>query len=163
MQETRNTLHGNEFDLVKNMVSMTYYMLNYTRVLMAVFILSALSLSMNISSVQGQTEQQQQQQSPPIADAGPVQEVREGDLVTLTGTNSFDSDGEIVSYTWGVEDSDDESPAVVLEGQNTPIATFTAPQVGGNVDSNSYLFELTVTDNKGLTGSNTSKVVVVKR
>jgi hypothetical protein len=52
----------------------------------------------------------------------------------------------------GVEDSDDESPAVVLEGQNTPIATFTAPNVGDNVDSNSYLFELTVTDNEGLTG-----------
>lgn len=77
---------------------MTYYMLNYTAVLMAVFILSVLSLSMNISSVQ--TEQQQQQQSLPIADAGPDQEVKEGDQVTLTGTNSFDSDGEIVSYTW---------------------------------------------------------------
>ncbi|HEU4447959.1 MAG TPA: PKD domain-containing protein [Nitrososphaeraceae archaeon] len=138
-------------------------MLNNGRVLMAVFILSALSLSMNISSVQGQMERQQQQQSPPVADAGPDQEVKEGDQVRLTGTKSFDSNGEIVSFTWGVEDSDDESPALVLEGQNTPIATFTAPQVGGNVDSNSYLFELTVTDNEGLTGSNTSKVVVVKR
>jgi hypothetical protein len=137
-------------------------MLNDTRILMAVFILSALSLSMNISSVQGQTEQQPQQQSPPVADAGPDQEIKEGDQVTLTGTNSFDSDGEIVSYTWGIEDSDDESPAVVLEGQKTPIATFTAPKVGGNVDSNSYLFELTVTDNEGLTASNTSRVVVVK-
>ena len=135
-------------------------MLNDTRVLIALFILSALSLSMNISSVRGQTEQQQ---SPPVADAGPDQEVKEGDQVTLTGSNSFDSDGEIVSYTWGIEDSDDESPTVVLEGQNTPIATFTAPNVGDNVDSNSYLFELTVTDNEGLTGSNTSKVVVVKR
>jgi hypothetical protein len=137
-------------------------MLNDTRILMAVFILSALSLSMNMSSVQGQTEQQPQQQSPPVADAGPDQEIKEGDQVTLTGTNSFDSDGEIVSYTWGIEDSDDESPAVVLEGQKTPIATFTAPKVGGNVDSNSYLFELTVTDNEGLTASNTSRVVVVK-
>ena len=137
-------------------------MLNDTRILMAVLILSSLPLTMNISSIQGQTEQPQQQ-FPPVADAGPDQEVKEGDQVTLTGTNSFDSDGEIVSYTWGVEDSDDESPALVLEGQNTPIATFTAPQVGGNVDSNSYLFELTVTDNKGLTGSNTSKVVVIKR
>lgn len=142
---------------------MTYYMLNDTRCLMVVLILSVLSLSMNISSVLGQTGQQPQQQSPPVADAGPHQEVKEGDQVTLTGSNSFDSDGEIVSYTWGIEDSDDESPTVVLEGQNTPIATFTAPNVGDNVDSNSYLFELTVTDNEGLTGSNTSKVVVVKR
>lgn len=142
---------------------MTYYMLNDTRCLMVVLILSALSLSTNISSVLGQTEQQPQQQSPPVADAGPHQEVKEGDQVTLTGSNSFDSDGEIVSYTWGVEDSDDESPAVVLEGQNTPIATFTAPQVGGNAGSNSYLFELTITDNDGLTGSNTTKVVVVEK
>jgi hypothetical protein len=112
--------------------------------------------------VQGQTEQQQQQSSP-VANAGPDQVVNEGDRVTLSGTSSFDSGGEIVSYRWGVEDSDDESPAIMLNGQNTPIATFTAPKVGGNVDSNSYLFELTVTDKEGLMGSDTSKVVVVKK
>ena len=131
-----------------------------SRSLMAVFILSALSLITN-TLVQGQTEQQQQ--SPPIANAGPDQVVNEGDQVTLTGTSSYDSDGEIISYMWGVEDSDDESPAVVLEGQNTAIATFTAPRIVGDVNSNSYLFELTVTDNKGLIGSNTTDVVVVKK
>jgi hypothetical protein len=52
---------------------------------------------------------------------------------------------------------------IVLDGQNTSIATFTAPKVVGKVDSNSYLFELTVTDNEGLINSNTSKVVVVKK
>jgi hypothetical protein len=112
--------------------------------------------------VQGQTAQQQQQSSP-VANAGPDQVVNEGDRVTLSGTSSFDSGGEIVSYRWGVEDSDDESPAIMLNGQNTPIATFTAPKVGGNVDSNSYLFELTVTDKEGWMGSDTSKVVVVKK
>jgi hypothetical protein len=130
-------------------------------VLIAIFMLSAPLLFMNIL-VQGQTEQQQQQSSP-VANAGPDQVVNEGDRVTLSGTSSFDSGGEIVSYRWGVEDSDDESPAIMLNGQNTPIATFTAPKVGGNVDSNSYLFELTVTDKEGLMGSDTSKVVVVKK
>jgi|SRR5919107_663116 hypothetical protein len=118
--------------------------------LTAIFMLSASLLFTNIL-VQGQTEQQQQQSSP-VANAGPDQVINEGDRVTLSGTSSFDSGGEIVSYRWGIEDSDDESPAIMLNGQNTPIATFTAPKVGGNVDSNSYLFELTVTDKEGLTG-----------
>ncbi len=130
-------------------------------VLTAIFMLLAPSLFMG-TLVQGQTEQQQQQSSP-VANAGPDQVVNEGDRVTLSGTSSFDSGGEIVSYRWGIEDSDDKSPAIMLNGQDTPIATFTAPKVGGNVDSNSYLFELTVTDKEGLTGSDTSKVVVVKK
>ena len=88
--------------------------------------------------------------------------VSEGDLVTLSSTSSFDPDGKIVSYTWGIEDTDDEAPPVSLNGQNISIATFTAPMVAGNVNANSYLFELTVTDNNGLKGTNTSKVVVEK-
>ena len=102
------------------------------------------------------------QPPPPVANAGPEQTVSEGDRVTLAGVSSFDPDGKIVSYAWGIEDSDDDSPVIVLDGQNTSIATFTAPKVVGNVDSNSYLFELKVTDNEGLISSNTSKVVVVK-
>ena len=65
-----------------------------------------------------------------------------------------------MSYAWGIEDSDDEAPAVSLNGQNTSIATFTAPMIVGNVSSNSYLFELTVTDNNGFINSDTTKVVV---
>jgi hypothetical protein len=111
---------------------------------------------------QGQVGQQQAGNVPPIANTSPDQRVNEGDLVTLNGSGSFDPDGKIVSYTWGIEDSDDEAPPVSLNGQNTSIATFTAPMVAGNVNANSYLFELTVTDNSGLKGTNTSKVVVEK-
>src|SRR5215216_4428874 len=111
---------------------------------------------------QGQVGQQQAGNVPPIANTSPDQRVNEGDLVTLNGSGSFDPDGEIVSYAWGIEDSDDEAPPVSLNGQNTYIATFTAPTVAGNVNANSYLFELTVTDNNGLKGTNTSKVVVEK-
>jgi hypothetical protein len=131
-----------------------------SRILMATFILSAPLLFPNIL-VQGQIAVQQQ--SPPVANVGPEQTVSEGEGVTLTGIGSFDPDGKIVSYAWGIEDSDDDSPVIVLDGQNTSIATFTAPKVVGNVDSNSYLFELTITDNEGLINSNTSKVVVVKK
>ncbi|HZA69988.1 MAG TPA: hypothetical protein VE548_09845 [Nitrososphaeraceae archaeon] len=64
----------------------------------------------------------------------------------------------------GIEELDDESPAIALEGQNALVARFTAPNVIGSIDSNSYLFELTVTDNEeGLIGSNTTEVVVVKK
>lgn len=126
---------------------------------MAAFILYLPLIFVN-SLAHGQTERQQ---SPPVVNASPEQIVSEGDLVTLSGTDSFDPDGKIVSYAWGIEDSDDNSPPIVLEGQNTPVATFTAPNVVDSVDSNSYLFELTVTDNDGLKGSNAFKVVVVRK
>jgi hypothetical protein len=106
--------------------------------------------------------QQLQGNQPPMANSGADQRVNEGDLVTLNGSGSFDRDGEIVSYTWGIEDSDDEAPAISLNGRNSSIATFTAPTVVGSVDANSYLFELTVTDSHGLKGTDTSKVVVQK-
>jgi hypothetical protein len=106
--------------------------------------------------------QQLQGNQPPMANSGPDLRVSEGDLVTLNGSGSFDQDGEIVSYTWGIEDSDDEAPAISLDGRNSSIATFTAPMVVGSVDANSYLFELTVTDSDGLKGTDTSKVVVLK-
>jgi len=106
--------------------------------------------------------QQLQGNQPPIANSGPNQRVNEGDLVTLNGSGSFDQDGEIVSYTWGIEDSDDEAPAISLNGRDSSVATFTAPMVVGSVDANSYLFELTVADSEGLKGTDTSKVVVLK-
>lgn len=99
---------------------------------------------------------------PPTAIIGPDQRVNEGDRVTLYGSGSFDQDGEIVSYAWGIEDSDDGAPPISLNGWNTSVATFNAPMVVGNVDANSYLFELTVTDSDGMKGTNTSKVVVLK-
>ena len=97
---------------------------------------------------------------PPIAVTDQDQMVSAGDLVTLNGSGSFDPDGEIVSYAWGIEDSDDDAPSVLLGGRDTSVATFTAPKVVGDVNANSYLFELTVTDNEGLKATNTSKVVV---
>ena len=123
--------------------------------------LSLLSVSSFLQGVpaQGQVPRGNQ---PPMANGGPDQRVNEGNLVTLNGSNSFDQDGEIVSYAWGIEDSDDEAPPVSLDGWNTSIAAFTSPMVVGNVDANSYLFELTVTDNDGLKGTDISKVVVEK-
>lgn len=85
----------------------------------------------------------------PSADAGPDQSVKEGDIVFLNGTGSSDPNGKIVSYAWGIEDSDDDAPTILLNGHHYNIYC-----------SNSYLFELTVTDNDSLFGSDTNKVVV---
>ena len=139
-----------------------------TTVMVATMLLTTSLLLLSVPSffqymlAQGQVGQQLVGNQPPIANTGSEQRVNEGDLVTLNGSGSFDPDGEIVTYAWGIEDSDDEAPPVSLNGQNTSIATFTAPKIAGNVNANSYLFELTVTDNNGLKGTNTSKVVVEK-
>ena len=116
-----------------------------------------LSLQLSLSLFTGIAAQEEQY---PIADAGPDQSVNVGEIVVLNATGSFDPNGKKVSYAWGIEDSDDAAPAVSLNGQNTSIATFTAPMIVGNVSSNSYLFELTVTDNSGFIDSDTTKVVV---
>jgi hypothetical protein len=55
---------------------------------------------------------------------------------------------------------DDDAPTILLNGQNTSIAKYTAPMIAGKVSSNSYLFELTVMDSDGLFGIDTNKVVV---
>ncbi len=157
-------MHGNEFDPVNNTLLLLFTM-HISKVLMAIVIMLSSPLLFMNTLVHGQTEQEQQQQKqqhPPVANAGPDQVVNEGDLVTLNGSGSFDLDGEIVNYTWGIEDSDDDAPPISLDRRDAAVATFTAPNVIGDVNANSYLFELTVTDNEELTGSNASKVVVVK-
>ena len=130
---------------------------------MAIVIMLSLPLLFMNTSLYGHTEQEQQQQEqqyPPVANADPDQVVNEGDLVTLNGSGSYDPDGEIVDYAWGIEDSDDDAPSISLDQRDAAVAMFTAPNVVGDVNANSYLFELTVTDNEELTGSNASIVVV---
>jgi hypothetical protein len=97
---------------------------------------------------------------PPTALAGADQVVKEGDKVTLDGTGSFDPDGTIVSYEWTLEEWDDEDPPATLSGANTTTATFTAPVL--NSTSGAYGFDLIVTDNDGLTHTD-STVVTVKK
>lgn len=63
---------------------------------------------------------------PPVADAGADQTVGEGATVTLHGENSYDPDGESVTYAW----LQTTGPPVALSGAGTAQATFTAPLVG---------------------------------
>ena len=76
----------------------------------------------------------------PHANAGPDQTVDGGSVVTLDGSDSFDIDDGIVSYSW----KEISGPAVTLLGAASDQPTFTAPNVES--DGVSLTFELTVTD-----------------
>lgn len=77
---------------------------------------------------------------PPVADAGPDQEVTEGDEVTLDGTGSYDPEGEDLSYTWI------PTGGITLSDIHASNPTFTAPEVP--FDAN-YPIGLRVNDGTG--------------
>jgi hypothetical protein len=81
---------------------------------------------------------------PPVAYAGPDQDVKAGETVTLDGSGSSDSDGTIESYSW-VQTG---GQSVTLSGASTVRPTFTAPDI-----SETLTFELTVTDDRDATAS----------
>ena len=89
---------------------------------------------------------------PPACDAGADQTVAAASAVMLSGSGSADSDGSIAAYQW----RQIAGPAVTLSGADTVQASFTAPDAGSG--SPALLFELTVTDNGGL--SATDRVIV---
>jgi OmpA family len=80
--------------------------------------------------------------SPPIADAGPAQNVQPG-LVTLNGCNSYDPLGETLTYTW----LQTSGPNVSLTNPASCNPTFTA------VAGNTYTFRLTVTNTDHLSAT----------
>ena len=75
----------------------------------------------------------------PVADAGPDQSVTPGQLVTLDGSNSYDSDGEIVGYEWTAP----EGLSIAFD-ENDVSFSFNAPD-----DPGQYVFTLRVFDNLG--------------
>ncbi|NOZ07474.1 MAG: T9SS type A sorting domain-containing protein [FCB group bacterium] len=86
---------------------------------------------------------------PPVADGGGNQFVEPGDLVTLDGSASYDTDGSIVYYIW----EQLSGTSVVLTNAESPVATFTAPASAG-----ALVFTLTVYDD--LADSDTDEVTV---
>jgi len=88
----------------------------------------------------------------PIADAGLDQSVNEQSTVTLYGSGT-DSDGSIESYSW----SQTAGISVSFSEHTSNTLNFTAPMV----ETNSYLsFELTVTDNEGMTSTDSVVVII---
>jgi hypothetical protein len=92
----------------------------------------------------------------PLADAGSDQTVLEGTVgVQLDGSNSGDTDGDTLSYSW----MQTGGTGVSLTGANTSMPTFTAPDVGPGGED--LTFELTVNDNTGSPNSTNSETVVI--
>jgi len=77
--------------------------------------------------------------TPPVADAGPDQIGVPAGQITLNGSNSYDPDGDPLTFQW----TQIGGPSVSLSGQNTPTATFMASE------GQTYVFRLSVKDDKG--------------
>lgn len=87
----------------------------------------------------------------PVADAGVDQTVAKGELVVLSGSNSSDSDGDTLTFTWALVERPDGS-LVELTGSETVEPSFEA-DIGGT-----YVLSLVVND--GFEDSETDSVVV---
>jgi PKD repeat protein len=85
---------------------------------------------------------------PPVADAGGPYDGVENEPVTFNGGGSVDPDGTIVSYTWDFGDGS----APVTVATTLVDHTYTA--------DGTYTATLTVTDDDGLTGSDTASVTI---
>ena len=82
----------------------------------------------------------------PFVSAGEDQNAEPGMTITLDGSASSDSDGEIVSYLWEQISGVD----IELSSEVDPVVTFIFPQVSVTTH---LVFELTVTDNEGASSS----------
>ena len=89
----------------------------------------------------------------PVADAGDDQTVQEGNEVTLRGTDSFDPDGDPLTYQW----TQTAGPEVSLSDLSAAAPIFTAPLVGSAGEV--LRFALTVGD--GIAESTDGVQVVV--
>jgi hypothetical protein len=74
---------------------------------------------------------------PPLANAGPDQSVKEGTLVTLDGSGSYDPDGDELTFLWTAPQG------IVLSSNTAQKPTFTAPEVSKDT---MLLFVLVVND-----------------
>jgi K319L-like, PKD domain len=89
----------------------------------------------------------------PIADAGSDLIANEGSSISLNASESIDPDGIILSYIW----KQNPHPLITLGDAETKIWTFTAPSVSSDT---TFTFKLTVSDNNGLTATDSTNVLV---
>lgn len=89
---------------------------------------------------------------PPVANAGPDQEVFEGTLVNLNGYSSFDPDGDVLHYFWT------PPQGITLSSEASPGPYFTVPNVRADTV---FIFILQVND--GIANSEPDSVRVTVR
>ena len=90
--------------------------------------------------------------NPPVANAGNAQTIQlPVNTVILTGSGTTQN-GSIVGYLWAL-----------ASGPNVPViaSPASATTVVNNLVAGTYVFQLMVIDNAGLTGVDTSKVTVL--
>ena len=92
----------------------------------------------------------------PTANAGGDQTVKSGNTVTLNGSGSSDPDYGIPLFAW----TQTEGDTVTLNDTTSATPTFTAP--GVDDEKKTLSFQLQVTDNGGLTSTDTVQIVVEK-
>jgi hypothetical protein len=90
----------------------------------------------------------------PIADAGQDQIINEGETVFLNGSGSIDPDGILLSYSWKQTPL---NPSITLSGADTAVWSFTAPSVSSDTI---FPFQLEVVDNKGLSSTDVTNIVI---
>ena len=104
--------------------------------------------------------------SPPIANAGSSRAVMDADnndvstVVTLDGSGSRDPEGAALTYSW----TQIPAPTVALTGANTPMPTFTAPDLhnhpSGQPQPIPLTFRLVVSDGSLTSAANVTITVV---
>ena len=95
---------------------------------------------------------------PPVANAGLDQTVASGEMVTLDGRGSTDSDGFVKRYDW----RPDGFGLPTLTANDTAIVTFEAPAVAPGAPDQMFSYALFVTDNEDLgSGSGDSVTITV--
>ena len=88
----------------------------------------------------------------PVADAGDDQTVPEGTMVYLDGSESYDPDGQEITYLWTTP------PEITLDDATSPTPSFTAPDVLVDTD---YICTLEVNDNYARTTDTDNVVITV--
>jgi hypothetical protein len=96
---------------------------------------------------------------PPVADAGQTQSVPERTTATLDGQNSYDPEGDALTYAWmQVHDASgtalqptDLTVGLIPQDPENKMMSFEAPTFG--LSGGTLYFKLTVTDSHGASGS----------
>lgn len=92
----------------------------------------------------------------PDANAGADQSVASGAQASLTGAASVAAVGTIQSYFW----SQTSGPAATISNLNSATASFIAPSVASGSTPAVLVFQLTVTDDRGISDNDTVSVTV---